>query len=66
MNIFIMADKYTETLTNNGVPKDIAVKVSEILEKDDPNKSDLGRTEADQKLVIETLPYLQRGGTDNE
>jgi uncharacterized protein with ATP-grasp and redox domains len=58
MNSLIMADKYTQTLIDNGVSENIARKVSEIIEKDDPSKEHLGRTIEEQDLVNQAVQQV--------
>ena len=53
-------DVYAETLINNGVPEQLAIKASEVLASDDSTKSDLGRTEADQQTINQTMDYLNK------
>ena len=50
---------YQETLENAGVPADIASKVAEIVNRDDPNKPNLGRSNEDQELINSSIKYLQ-------
>jgi hypothetical protein len=50
---------YQETLENAGVPADIASKVAEIVDRDDPDKPNLGRSKEDQELINSSIKYLQ-------
>lgn len=62
-----MADKYTQTLINNGVPESLASKVSEIIERDDPVKENLGRTSEEQDLVNQAVQQVNTStGGSNE
>jgi hypothetical protein len=58
-NLFIAA---LNALTNNGCPTDLAQRAAEIVANDDPFLPDLGRTQQQQLLIQEALPYLQSGG----
>lgn len=53
-------DVYAEALINSGVPKELAIKASEVVASDDPTKSDLGRSESDQQTINETMSYLNK------
>ena len=53
-------DVYAETLINNGVPEQLAIKASEVVASDGPTKSDLGRSESDQQPINETMNYLNK------
>jgi hypothetical protein len=53
-------DATVQALTDRGCPTDLAESAAKVVAKDDPTKADLGRTEADQKVVKQALPYLQK------
>jgi hypothetical protein len=50
---------YQKALERAGMPSDIASKCSEIVDRDDPNKPDLGRSKQEQELITESIKYLQ-------
>ncbi len=45
-----------------GVPEDLTEKASMIIASDEAGKPDLGRTDQDQAVIKQVLPYLQSGG----
>ncbi|MCC5640987.1 hypothetical protein LC593_35200 [Nostoc sp. CHAB 5844] len=54
---------YTATvqaLTDRGCPEDLANQAASVVANDDSGKPNLGRTEADQAVVKQALPYLQK------
>jgi hypothetical protein len=46
-------------LTQRGCPEELAESAATVVANDDATKTDLGRTGKDQKVIQETLPYLQ-------
>ncbi|MBC1238647.1 MULTISPECIES: hypothetical protein [Nostoc] len=48
-----------QALTDRGCPKDLAESAATVVANDDSSKPNLGRTQQDQKVIQETLPYLQ-------
>lgn len=46
-------------LTQRDCPVALASEASLVIAKDDPTKEDLGRSDRDQYVISETLPYLQ-------
>ena len=50
---------YQKSLEQAGMPPDIAAKCSEIVDRDDPNKPNLGRSKEEQELITESIKYLQ-------
>lgn len=48
-----------QALTDRGCPEDLAKKAATVVANDDSSKPNLGRTQEDQKVIQETLPYLQ-------
>ena len=50
---------YQRALERAGMPSDIAKDVSEIVDKDDPNKPNLGRSKQEQELITDSIKYLQ-------
>jgi|LakMenEpi03Aug12_release.lakeMendotaPanAssembly.Ray.scaffolds.fasta_scaffold3494944_1 hypothetical protein len=51
---------YQQALERAGMPPDIADKCSAIVDKDDPNKPNLGRSKQEQELITESIKYLQK------
>jgi hypothetical protein len=49
-----------EALTSRGCPTDLAKKAATVVANDDPVKPNLGRTQSDQEVIQEALPYLQQ------
>jgi hypothetical protein len=49
-----------KVLTEKGCPADLAQEAATVVAKDDPTKTNLGRTEANQQTIQKTLPYLQK------
>jgi hypothetical protein len=50
---------YQVFLERAGMPLDIAAKCSEIVDRDDPNKPNLGRSKQEQELITKSIKYLQ-------
>lgn len=50
---------YQQALEKAGMPSDIAKDVSEIVDRDDPNKPNLGRSKQEQELISDSIKYLQ-------
>ena len=50
---------YQQALEQAGVPSDIAGKCSEIIDKDDPNKPNLGRSKQDQELISSSVKFIK-------
>jgi hypothetical protein len=46
-------------LTSRNCPVDLADEASLIVAKDDPTKENLGRSDRDQEVINQVLPYLQ-------
>lgn len=57
-------DASFKALSENNVPLDLAEKASEIISKDNPYESNLGRSQSDQELINNILPYLQGDKND--
>ncbi|MEM6399797.1 MAG: hypothetical protein AAF757_06125 [Cyanobacteria bacterium P01_D01_bin.116] len=53
-------DVYTKTLVDNGVPEELAIKASQVVASDDPTQENLGRSDADQQTINETMNYLNK------
>lgn len=53
-------DVYAKTLVDNGVPEELAIKASQVVASDDATKPDLGRSDADQQTINETMNYLNK------
>ncbi|AFZ28278.1 hypothetical protein Cylst_6497 (plasmid) [Cylindrospermum stagnale PCC 7417] len=52
-------DVYFDTLTNAGVPEDLASESAKILINDNPNLPSLGRSEQDQATISSSWQFLQ-------
>ena len=50
---------YQRALERAGMPSDIADKCSAIVDRDDPNKPNLGRSKQEQELITDSIKYLQ-------
>jgi hypothetical protein len=50
---------YQQALEGAGIPSEIASKVAEVINRDDPKKPDLGRSKEDQELINQSIKYLQ-------
>lgn len=48
-----------EALLEHGCPAELATEASMIVANDDPEQDNLGRSEDDQYVINEVLPYLQ-------
>ncbi|MGB3637479.1 MAG: hypothetical protein WBA39_07870 [Rivularia sp. (in: cyanobacteria)] len=53
-------DASVRTLTDNGVPSELAEKASQVIASDDPTQENLGRTESDQQTINGTMDYLNK------
>jgi hypothetical protein len=53
-----------KALSENGVPLELAEKASGIIAKDNPHEPHLGRSQSDQELINNILPYLQGDKND--
>ncbi|MEY3255647.1 MAG: hypothetical protein RLZZ29_778 [Cyanobacteriota bacterium] len=51
---------YQQALESSGIPSDIAAKVAKIVDRDDPNKPDLGRSKEDQELINNSLKFINK------
>jgi hypothetical protein len=58
-NLFFAA---LSALTERGCPTALAASAAVVIANDDPTLPSLGRSERDQWVIQETLPYLQSGG----
>ena len=54
-------EDYQHSLQSSGISLELSIKAAEILDKDDPNKSDLGRSKEDQEFLANVFHYLQLG-----
>ena len=43
----------------SGVPEDLTYKAAVIIATDEASKPNLGRTDEDQEIIKQVLPYLQ-------
>lgn len=59
-------DTYVKTLTDGGVPQEVAEQASEVVAKDDPTAENLGRTAEDQEKVNEALDYIHGGKNESK
>ncbi|MCC5639817.1 hypothetical protein LC593_29125 [Nostoc sp. CHAB 5844] len=53
-------DATVQALTERGCPEELANQAATVVSNDDSNKPNLGRTETDQAVVKQALPYLQK------
>jgi hypothetical protein len=51
---------YQQALESSGIPSDIAAKVAEIINRDDPKKTDLGRSKEDQELINQSVKFVNK------
>jgi hypothetical protein len=59
-------EDYQHSLQSSGISLELSIKAAEILDKDDPNKSDLGRSKEDQEFVANVFYYLQLGANHDQ
>jgi hypothetical protein len=57
-----LRQSYESTLTNAGVPVNLARQCSEIVAKDDASLPNLGRTENDQHLIDSSMEWMKAKG----
>ncbi|RCJ37977.1 hypothetical protein A6770_39895 [Nostoc minutum NIES-26] len=62
-NLFFAA---LSALTSRGCPTALAASAAAVVANDDPAKPDLGRTQRDQWVISEALPYLQNQGDEQQ
>lgn len=55
-----MTENASKALIDNGVPEDLAHKVSEIVSKDDPSKENLGRSEEQQETINQATNLMNQ------
>lgn len=58
-------DASMQFLTESGVPVSAAERASKVVAKDDPNKSDFGRTAQDQKDVTDAMTWMNAEKTSS-
>lgn len=46
-----------DALVENGVPKDVAERASEVVATDDPKAPGLGRTDEDRQAIAEAMKH---------
>lgn len=51
---------YQQALEGAGIPSEIASKVAKIINRDDPNKPDLGRSKEDQELINQSIKFINQ------
>jgi hypothetical protein len=51
---------YQQALESSGIPSEIASKVAEIISRDDPKKTNLGRSTEDQELINNSLKFINQ------
>ena len=51
---------YQQALEGAGIPSEIAKDVAEIVDKDDPQKPDLGRSKEDQELINQSVKFVNK------
>jgi hypothetical protein len=59
-------EDYQHSLQSSGISLELSIKAAEILDKDDPNKSDLGRSKEDQEFLANVFHYLQLGANHDQ
>lgn len=55
-------DATLKACKERGVPNDLAEKAATIIATDEALAPNLGRTDKDQEIIRQVLPYLQSGG----
>lgn len=59
---------YERALEGAGIPPEMATLVAEIINRDDPQKPDLGRSKEDQELILQSIEFIkheQESNADN-
>lgn len=51
---------YQQALESSGIPPEIASKVAKIVDRDDPQKPDLGRSKEDQELINQSIKFINQ------
>jgi hypothetical protein len=49
---------YQQALESSGIPPEIASKVAEVINRDDPKKPDLGRSKDEQELINQSVKFI--------
>ena len=50
---------YQQSLEGAGIPPELAAKAAEIINRDDPQKPDLGRSKEDQELINQSIKFIK-------
>ncbi|MFM7365016.1 MAG: hypothetical protein ACKO11_11095 [Cuspidothrix sp.] len=50
---------YQQALENAGIPAELAAKAAEIVNRDDADKPNLGRSKEDQDLINQSLKFIK-------
>ncbi|MFM6253022.1 MAG: hypothetical protein ACKPEQ_28395 [Dolichospermum sp.] len=50
---------YQQALQNAGIPAELAAKAAEIVDRDNPDKLNLGRSKEDQDLINDSLKFIK-------
>ena len=51
---------YQQALEGAGIPSEIASKVAAVINRDDPQKPDLGRSKEDQELITNSIKFISK------
>ena len=51
---------YQQALESSGIPSEIASKVAKIINRDDPDKPNLGRSKDEQELINQSIKFINQ------
>jgi hypothetical protein len=51
---------YQQALESSGIPSEIASKVAKIINRDDPDKPNLGRSKDEQELINQSVKFVNK------
>ncbi|MEY3255353.1 MAG: hypothetical protein RLZZ29_484 [Cyanobacteriota bacterium] len=51
---------YQQALESSGIPSELASKAAEIVDRDDPNKPNLGRSKDEQELINQSIKFINK------
>jgi hypothetical protein len=52
--------KYQEALEASGIPSELASKCAEIINRDDADKPNLGRSKEEQELINQSIKFIKK------
>ncbi|MFM6153169.1 MAG: hypothetical protein ACKPE3_09225, partial [Sphaerospermopsis kisseleviana] len=50
---------YQQALEKSGIPTELASKAAEVIDRDDADKPNLGRSKEDQELINQSIKFIK-------